>query len=180
MHEFLQEMHREVLCHYPNIVTVGETPYTHHDFDVLVPYVLPQNKELQMIFQFEQQEVDGYPQLVPKDYTLPEFKGVTSRWQTGMQERGGWNSIFLENHDVARSVSRFGDVSTPELRSLSAKCIAAMQCTLSGTLFIYQGEEIGQANLPKSWGIEEYKDIMSQEYFCKPKSWPEVKHLASD
>lgn len=96
VHEFLQEMHREVLSQYPGIVTVGETPFTHHDFDVLVPYVLPQNKELQMIFQFEQQEVDGYPQLVPKDYNLTEFKAITSRWQTGMQSRGGWNSIFLE------------------------------------------------------------------------------------
>lgn len=51
---------------------------------------------LQMIFQFEQQEVDGYPQLVPCDYKLSEFKAITSRWQVGMQERGGWNSIYLE------------------------------------------------------------------------------------
>lgn len=71
----------------------------------------------------------------------------------------------LQNHDVARSVSRFGDVSSPELRSLSAKCLAAVQCTLSGTLYIYQGEEIGQANLPTSWGIEEYEDIASQEFY---------------
>lgn len=64
--------------------------------DVLVPYVLPENRELQMIFQFEQQEVDGYPQLVPAKWKLSEFTAITSRWQTGMQERGGWNSIFLE------------------------------------------------------------------------------------
>lgn len=96
VHEFLQEMHREVLSHYPGIVTVGETPFTHHDFDVLVPYVLPENKELQMIFQFEQQEVDGYPPLVHENYTLAEFKAITSRWQVAMQERGGWNSIYLE------------------------------------------------------------------------------------
>ncbi|KAK5162882.1 uncharacterized protein LTR77_011139 [Saxophila tyrrhenica] len=165
IHEFLQEMHREVLSKYSNFITVGETPFTHHDFDVLVPYVLPQNKELQMIFQFEQQEVDGYPPIVYKEYTLPEFKAITSRWQVGMQERGGWNSIYLENHDVARSVSRFGDTSTAELRTLSAKCLAALQCTLSGTLFVYQGEEIGQANLPPSWGIEEYEDIASQAYY---------------
>ncbi|KAK3704664.1 hypothetical protein LTR37_013763 [Vermiconidia calcicola] len=180
VHEFLQEMHREVLSQYPGIVTVGETPFTHHDFDVLVPYVLPQNKELQMIFQFEQQEVDGYPQLVPRDYALSEFKAITSRWQTGIQERGGWNSIYLENHDVARSVSRFGDDSTPEMRNLSAKCLAAMQCTLSGTLFIYQGEEIGQANLPRSWGIEEYKDIASQAYFSEELASRRVKQPKHD
>ncbi|TKA43122.1 hypothetical protein B0A54_06070 [Friedmanniomyces endolithicus] len=96
VHEFLQEMNREVLSMYPNLITVGETPFTHHDFDVLVPYVLPENKELQTIFQFEQQEVDGYPQLVPKDYQLSEFKEITSRWQVEMQKRGGWNSIYLE------------------------------------------------------------------------------------
>jgi len=164
VHEFLQEMHREVLFKR-EVITVGETPFTHHDFEVLVPYVLPENKELQMIFQFEQQEVDGYPQLVPADYKLSEFKAVTSRWQVGMQERGGWNSIYLENHDVARSVSRFGNDTTPEIRTLSAKLIAAMQCTLSGSLYIYQGEEIGMANLPKEWPIEEYKDIASQNYY---------------
>jgi oligo-1,6-glucosidase len=49
-----------------------------------------------MIFQFEQQEVDGYPQLVPCDYPLSEFKKITARWQIGMQEKGGWNSIYLE------------------------------------------------------------------------------------
>jgi len=49
-----------------------------------------------MVFQFEQQEVDGYPQLIPCEYTLPQFKEITSRWQIGMQEKRGWNSIYLE------------------------------------------------------------------------------------
>ncbi|KAK0947534.1 hypothetical protein LTR29_001142 [Friedmanniomyces endolithicus] len=167
VHEFLQEMNREVLSKYPNLITVGETPFTHHDFDVLVPYVLPENKELQTIFQFEQQEVDGYPQLVPKDYQLSEFKEITSRWQVEIQKRGGWNSIYLENHDVARSVSRFGNDSTPEYRIATAKLLAAMQCTLSGTLYVYQGEEIAMANLPKDWPIEEYIDIASQTYYAE-------------
>ncbi|ORX36241.1 alpha amylase [Kockovaella imperatae] len=165
IHEFLKEMNKEVLSLYPDIITVGETPFTHHDFDTLVPYVLPENNELQMIFQFEQTEVDGYPPLVVKKYTLPEFKQVTSRWQTGMQERGGWNANYLENHDVARSVSRFGDDSTPENRVLTAKLLALLQCTLSGTLYVYQGEEIAMANIPPSWSIEEYKDVASQAYY---------------
>lgn len=82
-----------------------------------------------------------------------------------MQEKGGWNSIYLENHDVARSVSRFGNTSTPEYRAATAKLLALMQCTLTGTLFVYQGEEIAMANLPKDWPIEEYKDIASQTYW---------------
>ncbi|KAK5715618.1 hypothetical protein LTR15_010264 [Elasticomyces elasticus] len=167
IHEFLQEMNREVLSKYPGLITVGETPFTHHDFDVLVPYVLPENKELQTIFQFEQQEVDGYPQLVPKDYKLSEFKEITARWQIEMQNRGGWNSIYLENHDVARSVSRFGNDTTPAYRTLTAKLLSALQCTLSGTLYVYQGEEIAMANLPKEWPIEEYVDIASQVYYAE-------------
>ncbi|ORY23124.1 alpha-glucosidase [Naematelia encephala] len=180
IHEFLQEMYREVGLDNPNLITVGETPFTHHDFDVLVPYVLPENKELQMIFQFEQQEVDGYPQLVPRDYLLSELKAITSRWQVGMQERGGWNSIFLENHDVARSVSRFGDVSTPEHRAASAKLLSAMQCTLSGTLYIYQGEEIAMANVPTEWPIEEYKDVASQAYYYEELAARKIKQGIDD
>nr|XP_031863804.1 uncharacterized protein CI109_000446 [Kwoniella shandongensis]KAA5530876.1 hypothetical protein CI109_000446 [Kwoniella shandongensis] len=176
IHEYLQEMNREVLSKYPDCITVGETPFTHHDFDVLVPYVLPENKELQMIFQFEQQEVDGYPQLIPCDYPLTEFKKITSRWQIGMQERGGWNSIYLENHDVARSVSRFGNDSTPEYRTASAKLLAMMQCTLTGTLYVYQGEEIAMANLPVEWPIEEYKDIASQTYYYEELEARKAKH----
>ena len=95
IHEFLQEMNREALSKHPGVITVGETPFT-RDMDVMVPYVLPENKELQMIFQFEGQEVDGYPQLIPKDYLLSEFKQVTTRWQVEMQERGGWNSSYIE------------------------------------------------------------------------------------
>jgi len=95
IHEFLQEMNREALSKHSEVITVGETPFT-RDMDVMVPYVLPENKELQMIFQFEGQEVDGYPQLIPKDYQLSEFKRVTTRWQVEMQERGGWNSSYIE------------------------------------------------------------------------------------
>ncbi|KAK3111322.1 hypothetical protein LTR53_013545 [Teratosphaeriaceae sp. CCFEE 6253] len=135
---------------------------------------------LQTIFQFEQQEVDGYPQLVPKDYKLSEFKEITSRWQVGLQERGGWNSIYLENHDVARSVSRFGDDSTTQYRTATAKLLAALQCTLSGTLYVYQGEEIAMANLPKDWPIEEYIDIASQVYYAEELAVRKEKTGESD
>lgn len=65
---------------------------------------------------------------------------------------------FLENHDQARSVSRFGNDS-PEWRAISAKLLAILQTTQTGTLYVYQGEEIGMKNFPRSWGIEEYKDV---------------------
>ncbi len=64
-------------------------------------------------------------------------------------------------------MSRFGNDSTPEYRIATAKLLAAMQCTLSGTLYVYQGEEIAMANLPKDWPIEEYIDIASQTYYAE-------------
>lgn len=137
-------------------------------------------RRLQMVFQFEQQEVDGYPPIVARKYALSEFKEITSRWQVGMQERGGWNSIYLENHDQARSVSRFGDDSTPELRTRSAKALALMQCTQSGTLYVYQGEEIGMANLPPSWPIGEYKDIATQQYYHEEQDARRAKQGKQD
>ena len=72
--------------------------------------------------------------------------------------------VFIENHDHSRSVSRFGNDS-PEWRAASAKVFALLQITQSGTLFVYQGEELGMRNFPRSWGIEEYKDVASINFW---------------
>jgi oligo-1,6-glucosidase len=74
------------------------------------------------------------------------------------------NRVFIENHDHSRSVSRFGNDSD-EWRSLSAKALALMEVTLGGTQYLYQGQELGLKNFPRSWGIEEYKDVASQNYW---------------
>lgn len=73
-------------------------------------------------------------------------------------------SVFIENHDQARSVTRFGNDS-PEWRAISAKMLAILQTTQTGTLYVYQGEEIGMNNFPRSWGIEEYKDVATINYW---------------
>ncbi|KZO97428.1 glycoside hydrolase family 13 protein [Calocera viscosa TUFC12733] len=161
VHEFLKEMHREVLSKY-DLITVGEAPFT-HDVDTLVQYVLPEEKELQMIFTFELHDVDGVPRfpLKPRPFHLAEFKAVVDKYQTVLLERGGWNSVYLENHDQARSVSRFGS-EVGEWRARSAKMLACCHLTLSGTAYVYQGEEIGMVNIPKSWGLEEYKDVKTR------------------
>jgi glycosidase len=84
-----------------------------------------------------------------------------------MIERDGWNSVFIENHDNPRSVSRYTDDSDA-FRDKGAKLLALMQTTLGGTLFVYQGEEIGIRNAPTSWDIsEEYKDIETVNYWNK-------------
>jgi glycosidase len=85
-----------------------------------------------------------------------------------MIEENGWNSVFIENHDNPRSVSRYADGSD-EWRAKGAKLLALMQTTLGGTLFVYQGEEIGIRNAPTSWPIEEFKDIETVNYWKKCK-----------
>jgi oligo-1,6-glucosidase len=74
--------------------------------------------------------------------------------------------IFIENHDLSRSVTRFGNDSD-RWRGVSAKMLALLEITLGGTQYVYQGQELGLKNFPRSWGIEEYKDVASQNYWNK-------------
>lgn len=92
------------------------------------------------------------------DWKLRELKDIVNKWQNFMQERDGWNALFLENHDQPRSVSRFSS-DKPGSRAYAAKMLATFYALQRGTLYLYQGQELGMANVPKSWGIEEYKDI---------------------
>lgn len=81
-----------------------------------------------------------------------------------MFNNDGWNALFLENHDQSRSISRF----TPhrsESRELAAKMLATLIGLQSGTLFIYQGYELGMVNLPRDWPIEEYKDVATRNFY---------------
>ncbi|KAJ1310693.1 hypothetical protein OPQ81_009219 [Rhizoctonia solani] len=181
VHEYVQEMHREVLSLYPGYFTVGESPFTHDPQDLL-PYVLPERKELQMMFQFELADIDGtHNPLVPRNPSLPEIKSVINKWQTFMFNNGGWNSLYMENHDQARSVSRllgFGlsaDKKTFDFSlynddldkfwSIGAKLLAILHTTQGGTVFIYQGQEIGATNVPREWKIEEYKDVATINFY---------------
>ena len=93
-----------------------------------------------------------------------------------------WNTNYLENHDQARMISRIAS-DTPQFRTKSAQLIAIFHCTLTGTIFLFQGEEIGLANVPRTWPAEEYKDVNSMNYlkiekeFCERtgKVWDEAK-----
>ncbi|QRW06432.1 alpha-amylase [Ceratobasidium sp. AG-Ba] len=176
VHGWLQEMHREVLSKYPNYFTVGETPCIYDPEDVL-KYVHPDRKELQMLFLFEFVDLDrpeNHP-IYPRIPTLPKLKAVVNKWQTFMFAHGGWNSLYMENHDQARSVSRFLGFGVDEAKknfdfgryeedldkfwSVGAKLLAILHTTQGGTVFVYQGEEIGSTNVPRSWPLEEYKDV---------------------
>ncbi|KAK4047096.1 hypothetical protein OIV83_005659 [Microbotryomycetes sp. JL201] len=165
VHNYLQEMYREVLSKYDTI-TVGETPFT-HDTNILSEYSLDANHELQMVFTFELHDIDGdrTDPMINRPYKLPEFKQIIEKYQRDLYGKG-WNALYFGNHDQARSVSRFGSDKTDEYRSLSSKLIATMQHTLCGTTYIYQGEEIAMKNVdPTTWSIKDLPDVATQMYW---------------
>ncbi|KAJ7131246.1 glycoside hydrolase family 13 protein [Mycena epipterygia] len=167
VHEYLQEMNRKVLSQH-DLITVGETPFTHSASE-LAKYVLPKNKELNMVFEFELVDIDSprtveHQPFTPRPWKLSEFKEIVNRWQTFGRDDGFWNAVFIENHDRARSVTRFGN-DAEEWRAVSAKLLAVLEVTLGGTQYVFQGQELGLKNFPREWGIEEYKDVASQNWY---------------
>ncbi|MED5015787.1 alpha-glucosidase [Paenibacillus chibensis] len=154
IHEFLQEMNAQVLSRY-DVMTVGEAPGV--TVEEAIHYTGKDRHELQMVFQFEHMDVDSGANskwdLQP--WTLSKLRGVLHKWQTGLAE-DGWNSLYLNNHDQPRMVSRFGN--DKEYRLESAKMLATLLHTLKGTPYIYQGEELGMTNV-KFASIEEYRDV---------------------
>ncbi|KAI1875830.1 uncharacterized protein JN550_002116 [Neoarthrinium moseri] len=178
LHDYLQEMHQEVLSKYDTI-TVGEMPGVSDEKEILRT-VGAKSGELRMIFIFDVVDIDKpHVRMALKPWDVKEMKSIISKWQRVMIDLDGWNSVFIENHDNPRSVSRYADDSD-EYRHLGAKLIALMQTTLGGTLFVYQGEEIGMRNIPKNWGIEEFKDIETVNYWKKVEELyandPELLH----
>jgi len=160
IHDYLKEMNEKVLSKY-DVMTVGETPGVTPDEGVL--YVGDDRKELNMLFQFELMDVDsgarGKWDVTP--WKLVDFKNIMTKWQVELHNKG-WNSLYLNNHDQPRMVSRFGnDVS---FRIESAKMLGTMLHTLQGTPYIYQGEEIGMTNV-KFDSIDEYKDIETLNFY---------------
>ncbi|PLR82917.1 glucohydrolase [Bacillus canaveralius] len=154
IHEFLHEMNNEVLSKY-DIMTVGEMPGVTVDEAKL--YTRDDREELDMVFQFEHVDLDSGPNgkwdLRPLD--LRDLKQSITKWQTGLNGEG-WNSLYLNNHDQPRMVSRFGDDG--KYRVESAKMLATFLHMLQGTPYIYQGEEIGMTNV-RFDSIKDYKDI---------------------
>ncbi|KND90189.1 Alpha-glucosidase [Tolypocladium ophioglossoides CBS 100239] len=157
LHEYLKEL-GAILNEY-DAFSVGEMPCV-HDTDELIKAVGADRGELSMIFHFELMDLDHGPQgkFSAKTWPLTELKATVNKWQRLMYDRNGWNALYLENHDQPRSVSRFVK-DDPEHRDASAKLIAIFLGFQAGTPFIYQGQEIGMANVPKDWPMDEYKDV---------------------
>ncbi|WP_210366567.1 alpha-glucosidase [Bacillus sp. REN3] len=154
IHEYLQEMNREVLDQY-DVMTVGEMPGA--DVEQAKLYTDESRNEVNMIFQFEHMDLDSGPggKWDLRPLKLNDLKENITKWQKGL-EQTGWNSLYLNNHDQPRMVSRFGN--DKQYRVESAKMLATFLHMLKGTPYIYQGEEIGMTNV-RFDSIEDYKDI---------------------
>ena len=161
VHEYLQEMNREVLSHY-DLMTVGECAGV--TIEEAKKYAGADGKELSMVFQFEHIDLnDGdYGKWTDRRVDLKSFRQVMSKWQTELEGKA-WNSLFLCNHDQPRAVSRFGNDS-PAFRETSAKMLATCLHMMQGTPYVYQGEELGMTNCPFG-SLDEVRDIESLNAF---------------
>lgn len=162
--EFLHEMHQEVLAG-KNLFTVGEMPGA--TLDDARSYTAEANEELNMVFQFEHVGVDEQPgkgKFALKPLHLPDLKHSLARWQYAMAE-SGWNSLYWNNHDQPRVVSRWGDDSD-EFRVSSAKTLGTVLHMLKGTPYVYQGEELGMTNAYFT-NIDQYQDIEAVNFHAE-------------
>ncbi len=157
VHEYLQEMNREVLSKY-DLITVGECSGV--TIEEAKKYASSEGSELNMVFQFEHMSLDDgeNSKWNHRKIKLSELKAVMSKWQKELY-KSAWNSLFWCNHDQPRILSRLGNDS-PEFREISAKMLGTCLHMLQGTPYIYQGEELGMTNYPFQ-SLEEFKDIES-------------------
>lgn len=161
IHEFLREMHERVFDSRPGrFLTVGEMPGV--PVEQAREFTDPRRKELDMVFQFEHVDIDhgvgGKWDPVP--FSVRALKGSLGRWQRALADVG-WNSLYWNNHDQPRVVSRFGDDT--EWWYESATALATTLHMMRGTPFIYQGEELGMTSAHFSC-VDEYRDIESLVY----------------
>lgn len=102
-------------------------------------------------------------------WQLTDLKRIVGKWQKFMYENDGWNALYVENHDQPRSISRFAS-DEPQYRSLSGKMLATLLGLQSGTVFVYQGQELAQVNVPREWRMEDYRDLETLNHWEELKS----------
>ena len=162
VHEYLQEMRQKALNN-ADTITVGECSGV--TLEEAKKYARSDEKELNMVFQFEHMDVDSDEKAgkwTTRKMDLRDLKKILPRWQKGLQDIA-WNSLYWENHDQPRSVSRFGNDSD-EYREISAKMLATCIHMMQGTPYVYQGEELGMTNCPFNT-LENFRDLESINAF---------------
>lgn len=160
--EYLQELNENSFGNYEDVITVGEMSST--SIENCIKYTKPENKALDMAFNFHHLKVDYKDgekwSDMPVDFEA--FKDLLEDWQVGMEKGNGWNALFLNCHDQPRSVSRFGD--DEKYLKESAKMLATIIHMQEGTPYIYQGEEIGMTNNYFE-DINDYRDVETINYY---------------
>ncbi|WP_298890650.1 alpha-glucosidase [uncultured Serinicoccus sp.] len=168
MHEFLAQMRERVFADHPRaFLTVGEMPGVTAEEARL--YTDADRGEVDMVFQFEHVDLGIGPggKFDRLPITMPLLRASLMGWQTALADTG-WNSLYWDNHDQPRAVSRFGD-DDPDWRERSAKTLATVLHTLRGTPFVYQGEELGMTNLPFT-SLAELRDIEALNYVAEQEA----------
>jgi oligo-1,6-glucosidase len=162
LHEFLQELHTEVIAGRGKVLlTVGEMPGV--TLAEAARFTDPANGEVDMVFQFEHVELDRVPgaRMTARPLRLTDLKASLGRWQAGLAATG-WNSLYFGNHDQPRAVSRYGS-DDPAYREAAAKLLATVLHLHRGTPYVYQGEELGMTNYPFA-AEADFRDIESLNY----------------
>mgnify|MGYP001207746521 CR=1 FL=1 len=155
----MQELHEQVFSQY-DIVTIGEMSCgitSNQAVDYISKY--KPRPELNLLIQFQHVELDCHDgdKWLLREWELPELKYILHDWQDKMLRCGGWMTLWMENHDQPRGISRF-TTSTPRFRGFCAKMLAMWLFTLRGTPLIYQGQELGMIN-PESFSEDMNQDI---------------------
>ena len=161
VHEYLQEMNQKVLSKY-DLITVGEASGV--TVEEAKKYANLDGTELNMVFQFEHTDITSGKngKWTDERFKLRDLRKILNKWQTELEGKA-WNSLYWDNHDQPRAVSRFGN-DGPMYRELSAKMLATCLHLMKGTPYIYQGEEIGMTNAYFN-KLEDYRDIESIHAF---------------
>jgi oligo-1,6-glucosidase len=162
-HEFLAEMHREVFEGRDRpVLTVAEMPGV--TLEQAVEFTAPERREVDMVFQFEHVNVDqGGSKWDILPFRLRDLKATFGRWQAGLAEVG-WNSLYWNNHDQPRVVSRFGDDGVHRVKA--ATMLGTVLHMHRGTPYVYQGEELGMTNTPFT-SIDDFRDIESVNHYTE-------------
>lgn len=173
LNDYLHEMNDKVLSHY-DVMTVGEMPGSKPED--AIQYTGLDSHELNMVFQFEHVSLSPNPDTRlgkwnDQPVKLTELKHSLSRWQTELDGKG-WNSLYWNNHDQPRAVSRFGD-DRPEYRALSAKALGTALHMLQGTPYVFEGEELGMTNVHYTQ-LSDYEDLEPINFYHE---FVDQKHL---
>ncbi|TPG71842.1 glycoside hydrolase family 13 protein [Hymenobacter nivis] len=160
LHDYLQEMNREVLSKYP-LMTVAEGAGRNPAEAML--FVDPARKELNMTYHFDAVGVGNGPEGV----RLTDLKRVFTRWDSAFAQKG-WQSIYLGSHDQPRITSKFGD-DRPAFRGPSAKLLNTFILTMRGTPYCYNGDELGMTNI-RFGRMADYRDVAARNGFALVKS----------